>query len=664
MKLKWKIALPVLVLLLLSTILTTVLGYFIIRNSVTQMMENIVESNLDTLVSQVTRARETEQAMNTEIDQKNLALSRAFAEILRLKAASGTLNLQDTSYFQNIANKLDVSELHITDENGVLVGGNIAMYFGFDFHSGDQTLPFLRILDDPSYELAQDPQPNASYGTLFQYTGVARTDSKGIVQVGQNADVIQKFKNLMDIANTAKDMQIGTTGRASILQNGIVLYSKKTELIGQDLSSESWYKQVSSGRGKTWLNMNGEINYAGYANIDNTTLLVLFPKTEYNGYIAPIRILGILGLIIVLLITSLIFLQVSRTLEPLVLISGIMNKAGSTGDVTLHSEEFAVHDEQTHEQDEIQQTISAYTSLTKHVAENARKLETIASGDLTADIKLLSDADTMGKSLKHTLETFNHMFGEIIASSNLVSSGSKQIANSAQSLAQGATEQAASVQQLSASISEINDMAKENSENATAAMNGVLKSEQLMNVCTGEMEQMLLAMKSIDEKSKDILKTTKVIDDIAFQTNILALNAAVEAARAGQHGKGFAVVAEEVRNLASKSAEAAKETAALLESSSQSVEEGNHIVERVNASLLSVVELAQENTEKIANLQTISTQQSNAMTQIAFGIDQVADVVQQNSASAEESAATSEEMSGQSALLQEMISQFKLKKQQ
>ena len=238
---------------------------------------------------------------------------------------------------------------------------------------------------------------------------------------------------------------------------------------------------------------------------------------------------------------------------------------------------------------------------------------------------------------------------------------SKQISDGAQSLAQGATQQAASVERLSASVSELNSMAKNNTENATAALAEVNEVEKLMGVCARQMGQMTEAMRIIDEKSRNILKTTKVIDDIAFQTNILALNAAVEAARAGQHGKGFAVVAEEVRNLASKSAGAAKETSALLESSTQSVEDGNRIVEQVNASLQSVTELAEKNAAKVANVQAISAQQSEAAAHIASGIEQVSHVIQQTSATAEESASASAEMSGQSAMLEEMIGRFRKK---
>jgi len=312
-------------------------------------------------------------------------------------------------------------------------------------------------------------------------------------------------------------------------------------------------------------------------------------------------------------------------------------------------------------QDEIGDCARAFGTLIQHLSNIEKNLIQISEGNLAVDVDVMSERDNIGQSLLKAVNSFNEIFENINASSVQVSTGSKQVADGAQSLAQGATEQAASIEELSSSVTEINNMAKENTQSATEALNEVQQAGQLMSVCIEQMNQMLAAMRDIDEKSKSIAKTTKVIDDIAFQTNILALNAAVEAARAGQHGKGFAVVAEEVRNLASKSAEAAKETGYLIESSSQSVAEGDRIVKQVNGSLQQVAEIAQKQAATIANIQSSSAQQSGAIEQINIGIDQVAQVVQQNSATAEESAAASEEMSSQSSMLQELISQFRLK---
>ncbi|MDR0671919.1 MAG: methyl-accepting chemotaxis protein, partial [Oscillospiraceae bacterium] len=312
-------------------------------------------------------------------------------------------------------------------------------------------------------------------------------------------------------------------------------------------------------------------------------------------------------------------------------------------------------------QDEVGQSLAAFVKTLEHLVYYGETLQIVASRDLTVDIKTQSGQDTMGTALKAMVVNLNEMFSEIQSASAQVSTGSKQIADGAQALAQGATEQAAAVEQLSSSIGEIAHKTKENADMAARAARLSENIRSSAEKGAGQMDQMMEAVREINESSQSINKVIKVIDDIAFQTNILALNAAVEAARAGQYGKGFAVVAEEVRSLAAKSAEAAKDTGALIEDSIEKAVLGAKIADETAASLTEIVAGINESTAIVGDIAKSSEEQSLAIQQINTGIDQVAQVVQQNSATAEESAASSEEMSGQSNMLSTLVSQFKLK---
>lgn len=347
--------------------------------------------------------------------------------------------------------------------------------------------------------------------------------------------------------------------------------------------------------------------------------------------------------------------------KPISFMSAFLNQFGTKGDLELDAETAKSAQECSTLNDEIGVCARAVGALIQHLTDIEQTLSRVADGDLTIEVKTLSDRDIIGLSVSKMVASLNSMFASIRASTGQVSTGSRQIAGGAQTLAQGSTEQASVVEELSASISEIMDKTKQNAgiaRKASDLSDTIRGNAEKGNV---HMDHMMSAVKEINDASSQISKVIKVIDDIAFQTNILALNAAVEAARAGLHGKGFAVVAEEVRNLAAKSAEAAKDTGELIDNSIAKADLGLNIATETSASLKEIVEGINRSAEIVSEIALSSDEQADAITQINHGIDQVAQVVQQNSATAEESAAASEEMSGQSEMLANLVSQFTLK---
>lgn len=302
-------------------------------------------------------------------------------------------------------------------------------------------------------------------------------------------------------------------------------------------------------------------------------------------------------------------------------------------------------------------------SLKGYIGEITHVMENIASGVLDTGIESEYQGDfvSLKESINTCIASFGSVLKEIDAAAEEVAQGTLLLSSGSQTISQGATEQASALEQLTASLSEISSETQRNAERAKQANERSVAAKGFALSGNEKMKALQSAMQEINTSSASISKIIKVIDDIAFQTNILALNAAVEAARAGEHGKGFAVVADEVRSLAARSANAAKETTDLIENSIKKTAAGTKIADETASALLEIVGEIEKTVTLSSEISQASSGQAAGIEQVGRGIEQLAVVVQTNSATAQEAAASSEELSSQAELLKNMVGRFQLK---
>lgn len=460
---------------------------------------------------------------------------------------------------------------------------------------------------------------------------------------------------------------IGKNGTIELItQSNTLAYSFDPNTMNKNVSevaglSESYINGVNSG-------FNGSLTYS-YENIpyrsifrDTSTTGWLaigsIPETEVNATRNQLILtLVILSIAILVILIMTILTLVRKIMRPLGQITSDVEEF-SKGNLHVQID-VSSNDEIGVLADSVRATMHTLQSIISQISST---LSEISNGNLalTVSENFVGDFLPIREALVHIIASLNSTLGQINQSSDQVSGGADQVSTGAQALSQGATEQASSVEELAATITQISEQIKGSAANAEEASQLADSVGQEMTVSNQKMQDMMKAMNEISDRSGEISKIIKTIEDIAFQTNILALNAAVEAARAGAVGKGFAVVADEVKSLAGKSAEASKNTSELIEGSLRAVENGKKIADETAKSLVTAVEGARNVSNTINKISETSKVQANSITQVTQGVDQISSVIQTNSATAEESAAASEELSGQAQTLKNLIGQFRL----
>ena len=467
-----------------------------------------------------------------------------------------------------------------------------------------------------------------------------------------------------------KTYKLGETGFFILCSDdGRIIYHPDPEMLDKSVDemdiSEAALTAVKSGESSgISYEFEGIDVYGVTQPVGDTGWMVLtgLPDEEYGKIVKGLNTRA--GIILVagaLAIALIIYLIAKSIINPMKrLAEGVERIADGELDVSI---DVRTNDEVGLIEDGVRKTTDRLSQYVAYIEEITLILDDVASGNL--DFVLTQDYSGEFAKIKDALinisESLSSTLSQIGTAADQVAGGSDQVAAGAQSLSQGSTEQASSVEDLSSSLSEITERISENSRNAEAASRLSMETGKAVNESNQKMNEIVEAMEVITQKSDEIGKIIKTIDDIAFQTNILALNAAIEAARAGAAGKGFAVVADEVRNLAQKSALAARETTELIEGSMEAISAGRSVISQTASALELVVEKTESVGREITRIADASSLQAQEAEKITSGVEQISSVVLSTSATAEESAAASEELAAQAQTLKELVGTFRIK---